>query len=142
MTTRHFRCTRGRAGGPIAPEGMQRGQNAVSWRAAQNVAIALAIPMDLLRIYARVLTLLGPEARLGWLLAVANLALAGSQFAEPGIFGRIIDALAGSERVSAQAPAGTIVGLMAAWIGFGLFSIAAGVTIALHSDRLAHRRLH
>ena len=98
--------------------------------------------MDLLRIYARVLALLGPEARLGWLLAVANLALAGSQFAEPVIFGRIIDALAGSERGGAQPPAGTIVGLMAAWTAFGLFSIASGVTIALHSDRLAHRRRH
>ena len=32
--------------------------------------------MSLLRIYARVLHLLGKEARLGWFLAVANLALA------------------------------------------------------------------
>ena len=50
--------------------------------------------MNLARIYARVLVLLGPEARLGWLLAFANLALAGAQFAEPLLFGRMIDALA------------------------------------------------
>ncbi len=98
--------------------------------------------MDLLRIYARVLALLGPEARLGWLLALGNLALAASQFAEPVLFGRIIDALAGAERTGGQAPAATIVGLMAAWVGFGLFSIAAGVTVALHADRLSHRRRH
>src|ERR1700722_10400595 len=98
--------------------------------------------MDLLRIYARVLALLGPEARLGWLLALGNLALAASQFAEPVLFGRIIDALAGAERVGGQAPAETIVELMAAWVGFGLFSIATGVTVALHADRLSHRRRH
>jgi ATP-binding cassette subfamily B protein len=33
--------------------------------------------MTLFRLYLRVLDLLGPEARLGWLLAFANVALAG-----------------------------------------------------------------
>jgi ATP-binding cassette subfamily B protein len=97
--------------------------------------------MDLLRIYARVLALLGPEARLGWLLALGNLALAVAQFAEPVLFGRIIDALAGGAR-GATAPLSTIAGLVAAWVAFGLFAIAAGVSVALHADRLAHRRRH
>jgi ATP-binding cassette subfamily B protein len=96
--------------------------------------------MDLLRIYARVLALLGPEARLGWLLALGNLALAGAQFAEPVLFGRIIDALAGTARAGGPAPPSTIAGLVAAWVAFGLFAIAAGVSVALHADRLAHRR--
>ena len=39
--------------------------------------------MSLLRLYTRVLQLLGKEARLGWILAGANLLLAGAQFAEP-----------------------------------------------------------
>jgi ATP-binding cassette subfamily B protein len=95
--------------------------------------------MDLLRIYARVLALLGPEARLGWLLGLGNLALAGSQFAEPVLFGRIIDALAGTERAATFS---TLAGLIAAWVGFGLFAICAGVTVALYADRLAHRRRH
>ena len=98
--------------------------------------------MDLLRIYARVLGLLGPEARLGWLLALGNLALAAAQFAEPVLFGRIIDALAGGARGGAPAPPSTIAGLVAAWVAFGLFAIAAGVSVALHADRLAHRRRH
>ena len=98
--------------------------------------------MDLLRIYARVLALLGPEARLGWLLALGNLALAAAQFAEPVLFGRIIDALAGGAGGGVPAPASTIAGLVAAWVGFGLFAIAAGVSVALHADRLAHRRRH
>ena len=32
--------------------------------------------------------------------------------------------------------------LLAAWAGFGLFTIACGTLIALYSDRLAHRRRH
>src|ERR1700719_1680632 len=98
--------------------------------------------MDLLRIYARVLALLGPKARLGWLLALGNLALAAAQFAEPVLFRRIIDALAGVARAAGPAPPATIAWLIAAWVGFGLFAIAAGVTVALHADRLAHRRRH
>ena len=98
--------------------------------------------MDLLRIYARVLALLGPEARLGWLLGLGNLTLAASQFAEPVLFGRIIDALTGADRAGAPATPATVAVLLAAWVGFGLFTIAAGVTVALHADRLAHRRRH
>ena len=51
--------------------------------------------MSLLRLYTRVLGLLGKEARLGWILAGANLLLAGAQFAEPVLFGRIVDVLSG-----------------------------------------------
>ena len=52
--------------------------------------------MSMLRLYTRVLELLGKEARLGWILAGANLLLAGAQFAEPVLFGRIIDVLSGN----------------------------------------------
>ena len=51
--------------------------------------------MSILRLYTRVLELLGKEARLGWMLAFANLLLAASQFAEPVLFGRIVDVLSG-----------------------------------------------
>jgi hypothetical protein len=37
--------------------------------------------MKLVHLYIRVLSLLGPEARLGWLLAVGNIVLAGVQLA-------------------------------------------------------------
>jgi hypothetical protein len=51
--------------------------------------------MSLIRLYTRVLELLGKEARLGWILAGANLLLASAQFAEPVLFGRIVDVLSG-----------------------------------------------
>ena len=96
--------------------------------------------MSLLRVYARTISLLGPEARLGALLAGSNLALAVSQFAEPILFGRIIDALAASQAAQRLPHMDDLVPLLAAWVGFGLFNIGAGVLISLHADRLSHRR--
>ena len=49
--------------------------------------------MNFIRLYARVLKLLGDESRLGWMLAIANVSLAAAQFAEPVLFGRIVDTL-------------------------------------------------
>jgi ATP-binding cassette, subfamily B, beta-glucan exporter len=95
--------------------------------------------MSLLRLYMRVLDLLGREARLGWILAGADLLLAGAQFAEPVLFGRIVDVLSGK-------PSGGPLGsssawpLLAAWAGFGLFTILCNAVVALHADRLAHRQ--
>jgi len=89
--------------------------------------------MSLLRLYTRVLELLGKEAKLGWLLAFANLLLACVQFAEPVLFGRIVDVLSGKPGTSPWP-------LLAAWAAFGLFTIAASAAVALHADRLAHRQ--
>jgi ATP-binding cassette subfamily B protein len=89
--------------------------------------------MPLLRLYTRVLDLLGKEARLGWILALANLLLAASQFAEPVLFGRIVDVLSGKSGASAWP-------LLGAWVGFGLFTIASSAWVALQADRLSHRQ--
>ena len=98
--------------------------------------------MNFVRLYTRVLQMLGAESRLGWTLAVANLALAAAQFAEPVLFGRIIDALAGAQS-RGSAPAWTdLTTLLAAWVAFGLFAIVCGALVALHADRLAHRQRH
>ena len=53
--------------------------------------------MTIVRIYIRVLQQLGSEYRLAVGLVIANLALAAAQFAEPILFGRIIDKLAGTQ---------------------------------------------
>src|SRR5829696_4974387 len=89
--------------------------------------------MSLIRLYIRVLGQLGSDLRIGAVLALANVALAITAFAEPILFGRIIDRL-----TQGQAAGGTPV--IGAWVGFGLFAIGAGVTVALHADRLSHRR--
>ena len=89
--------------------------------------------MSLFRIYLRVLWLLGPEKWLAGALAFANIAMAGVFLVEPWLFGHVVDALA---TPSATAP-GTYI---AWWTGVGFFGVAANVLVALHSDRLAHRR--
>ncbi len=92
--------------------------------------------MSILHLYTRVLDLLGKEARLGWLLAVANLLLATAQFAEPVLFGRIVDVLSG-KTVAGSSSAWPF---LFAWVAFGLFSILCSALVALHADRLAHRQ--
>jgi glucan exporter ATP-binding protein len=95
----------------------------------------------MIRLYTRVLEALGREKRLGWLLAAANLLLACAQFAEPVLFGRIIDVLSSNLSTGAlQAEAASPWPLLGAWVGFGLFTIICGAVVALHSDRLAHRQ--
>src|SRR5437660_3802631 len=96
--------------------------------------------MNFIRLYGRVLGLLGSEARLGWFLAGANVALAAAQFGEPVLFGRIIDALVGAQAKGVEPSVPALVPLLVAWAGFGLFTIACSVTVALHADRLSHRR--
>ncbi len=95
--------------------------------------------MKLLRLYIRVLALLGPEAKLGWTLAIANVALAATQFIEPILFGRIVDALANAQGAARSVSWPDLLPLVVAWTGFGLFTIVASTLVALHSDRLAHR---
>ena len=98
--------------------------------------------MNILRLYGRVLALLGSESGLAWALALANVAMASAQFAEPVLLGRIIDTLTGAQ-ARAEPPSWSQLGLLlAAWAGFGLFSIASGTLIALYADRLSHRRRH
>src|SRR6266508_669499 len=98
--------------------------------------------MNFLSLYARVLGLLGSDARLGWFLALANVALASAQFAEPVLFGRIVDALANAQGQRVLPAWSTLLPLLAAWVGFGLFTIICGALVALYADRLAHRRRH
>jgi ATP-binding cassette subfamily B protein len=98
--------------------------------------------MSILSLYGRVLSLLGSERRLAWFLALANLALATAQFAEPVLLGRIIDTLTGAQTRGALPEWPRLAMLLAAWAGFGLFTIACGTLIALYADRLAHRRRH
>ena len=98
--------------------------------------------MNLIRLYGRVLALLGSEARLAWTLAIANIALASAQFAEPVLLGRIIDTLTAAQAAAGPPSWPQLGALLSAWAGFGLFTIACGTLIALYADRLSHRRRH
>jgi ATP-binding cassette subfamily B protein len=96
--------------------------------------------MKFVRIYLRVLSLLAPNARLAWTLAIFNLTLAATQFAEPVLLGKVIDALSGG----AADPTlwRRLLLLLAIWVAFGIFNILCGTIVALYADRLAHTRRH
>jgi glucan exporter ATP-binding protein len=96
--------------------------------------------MSLTRIYFRSFRLIGPEMALAAFLVFANLALASAQFAEPVLFGRIVDRMSSGDGIHHPPGLLQLAPLIAAWIGFALFSILGSVFVGLHADRLAHRR--
>jgi glucan exporter ATP-binding protein len=96
--------------------------------------------MTFIRIYWRVLGLLRAQAKLAVTLALANIALAGAQFVEPVLLGRIVDALSGALPEGLGPAARVLAPLVGAWVGFGLFIIIAGTLVAWFADRLAHHR--
>jgi ATP-binding cassette, subfamily B, beta-glucan exporter len=96
--------------------------------------------MSFVRIYLRVLGLLRSDARLAVTLALANIALAGAQFVEPVLFGRIVDALSGALPAGVEQAARALAPLVGTWVAFGLFIIGAGTLVAWFADRLAHQR--
>src|SRR5947207_4000864 len=92
--------------------------------------------MNLIRLYGRVLEQLGPAARLAWLLAIANVALATAQFAEPILFGRVVDTLPSTRDAGNASAWPHLLMLLLIWAGFGVFTIVCSTLVALYADRL------
>ena len=88
--------------------------------------------LNALSVYRRTIALLGEEKRLAAWLVAGNVALAGAAFAEPVLFGSIVDKLTRGE-----AGIGAIAAL---WAAIALAAIAGRVVVGLHADRLSHRR--
>jgi ATP-binding cassette subfamily B protein len=96
--------------------------------------------MEFFRVYGRVLGLLAPERALAIGLALANIAVAALQYAEPVLFGRIVDILSQAGSRSADETWDDSLTLLAIWGAVGVTGIVANIMVALHADRLAHRR--
>ncbi|HTJ01454.1 MAG TPA: ABC transporter transmembrane domain-containing protein, partial [Methylovirgula sp.] len=96
--------------------------------------------MSLPRIYIRAMRLLGHEFSLGVVLMFGSLALASAQFAEPVLFGRIVDRMNTGEAAHQMPTLIDLLPLVSAWMGFALFAIIGSVFVGLNADRLAHRR--
>lgn len=95
--------------------------------------------MQFLRVYARVLGLLAPDKWVAVGLTLASLALAGLQFLEPVLFGRVVDVLSRADRMDPALVWEASLSLLALWTAVGLSGIGANVAVALLSDRMAHR---
>ncbi len=53
--------------------------------------------MRILNVYRRVLSMLGSDKRLAVMLGIANIVVAGLQFLDPVLFGRVIGLLSVSD---------------------------------------------
>jgi len=95
--------------------------------------------MTFFRTYARVLGLLGNDKGIAVLLSVANLIVAGLQFLDPLLFGRVIDLLTRSAELPRAELLSEAAILLAVWGTVGVAGIAANIAVVLQSERLAHR---
>lgn len=95
--------------------------------------------MNTLRIYKRTFDALGGESRVAFGLVFANLVLAAAQFAEPLLFGRVIDALSQPREPGHPLTFSELGPLVAAWASFGIVSMVGGIGVGYRADLLAHR---
>ena len=95
--------------------------------------------MRFLNIYRRVLSSLGSDKRLAALLIIANVIVAGLQFLDPVLFGRVIGMLSNSDKMPASELWGQAAQLLLVWLAIGVAAIVANVAVAIHSERMAHR---
>jgi ATP-binding cassette, subfamily B, beta-glucan exporter len=87
--------------------------------------------MSLTEIYWRALQYLKPEKQRVIFICIANVVLAAVTIAEPILFGRVIDAIAGDADITTT---------LMFWAGLGVFNIVAFVIVSRSADRLAHAR--
>ena len=95
--------------------------------------------MRFLRVYARVLALLGGDLRIAGLLAGANLIVASLQFLDPVLFGHVITLLSHSGSMTQSQFWSSGAGLLAIWGGIGLASILCNIFVSVQTERLSHR---
>ncbi len=83
--------------------------------------------------------MLGGDRRLALVLGVANILLAGLQFLDPVLFGRVIGLLSASDSIPRHALWIQAATLIAIWVGVAATSIGANIATVVHAERMAHR---
>jgi glucan exporter ATP-binding protein len=95
--------------------------------------------MLFLRTYLRALGTLRQHSWIAAMLVLANLVVAGLQFVDPLLFGRVIELLTRSATMTTDQlwqEGGTLLGI---WAAVGIAGIAASIVSTLHAERMAHR---
>jgi ATP-binding cassette, subfamily B, beta-glucan exporter len=95
--------------------------------------------MRFLKTYGRVIGLLGRDLRVAGFLAFANLIVAGLQFLDPVLFGRVVNLLSQSDQIGRAQLWHQGGVLLAIWVSVGIGGILGNITVALQTERLAHR---
>ena len=95
--------------------------------------------MRFLRVYSRVIGLLGRDLRVAALLSFANLMVAGLQFLDPVLFGRVIQLLTDASDLPPDLLWQRAAQLLGIWGAVGVAGIGANIAVALQTERLAHR---
>lgn len=96
--------------------------------------------MEFFRVYGRVIGLLRAERKLAITLALANVAVAGLQFYEPVLFGRVVDLLSNARDKPVEVLWQDATQLLILWAAVGIGGIVANIIVSLQADRMAHRR--
>jgi ATP-binding cassette subfamily B protein len=95
--------------------------------------------MSILKTYGRVLAAIANERRTMALLIAGNLAVAGLQFLDPLLFGRVIGLLGQSDSMKQDALFSSGIHLVGIWIMIGAAGILVNIATAVGAERLAHR---
>ena len=95
--------------------------------------------MRFTKVYRRALAALGRDRRLAIMLVFANVLVAGLQFLDPLLFGRVIGLLTRSDQMQPDTLWTQAVQLLGVWFAVGAGAILANIAAALHSERMAHR---
>src|SRR4051812_46070315 len=96
--------------------------------------------MGFFSVYGRVMGLLRAERWLAVTLALANVAVAGLQFYEPVLFGKVVDLLSNARDRPVSVLWQETRQLLVLWAVVGLGGIFANIVVSLQADRMAHRR--
>ena len=95
--------------------------------------------MRFFKVYGRVLGLLGRDIRIAGFLAFANLMVAGLQFLDPVLFGRVVNLLSRSDKLPHGELWHQAALLLGIWVAVGIGGIVSNIAVALQTERLAHR---
>jgi ATP-binding cassette subfamily B protein len=95
--------------------------------------------MRFFRVYGRVLGLLGRDIRVAGFLAGANLVVAGLQFLDPVLFGRVVNLLSKSDHLQFDDLWRQAAVLLGIWAAVGVGGIVSNIVVSLLTERLAHR---
>jgi glucan exporter ATP-binding protein len=95
--------------------------------------------MNVLRVYFRVIAILGRDKPIVVVLTLANVAVAGLQFLDPLLFGRAVDMLSHADTTPPGVLWRQAALLLGLWVAVAAGGIGCNIAAALQADRLAHR---